>query len=149
MCSSDLSTAAYVYSTSQSAVQVTYVDATTAVVYTNDFTNPRTQQLNEWVYQGGQISPYVPAPTPRPGPPSFISLVPAAQQSVAVGGNITNWQVQGASSLTTDGTYVTLNPFRTYQISFTIGVWYFTTPNEYMVFGAVDENGDQIGRAHV
>ena len=140
----DIVSAAYVYGPYQSAVQVTYSDATTAIVYPNQFEDPRAQQLNRWVAQGNEISAYVPEPTPKPGPPQFISLVPSAQVQVGTGEKIDNWTKESGYGLVTDGTYVTLTPFRTYQISFTIAAWYFTTPNEYMVFGIVDGNDDPI-----
>lgn len=139
-----ISSAAYVYSTNQSAVQVTYVDASTAIVYPNQFESERTQQLNAWVRAGGQIAPYVAPPQPQPGPPHYISLAPAADVLVAANQAISNWVVESSLGLTTDGTYVTLQPDRAYQISFSISTWFFSDPTEYMLFGVVDSNGDPV-----
>lgn len=139
-----ISTAAYAFSTNQSAVQVTYVDASTAVVYPNQFESPRTQQLNVWVRGGGQIAPYVAPPTPVPGPPSYISCAPvAAQVGVTNGTLINTWEATASFGLTTDGTYVTLTGGRTYQIEYAIGVNEMNT-QEWMRFAIVDNNGNLI-----
>ena len=139
-----ISLAAYAFSTSQSAVQVTYVDATTAIVYPNQFESPLTQQLNEWIRDGGQISAYIPPPKPLPGPTQFITLAPSADTLIAQGQVLNSWVTQSSLGLETDGTYVTLTPNRSYNISFAVATWYFSSPNQYMIFAIVDENGDPV-----
>jgi hypothetical protein len=141
----DIVSAAYVYSTSQSVVQVTYIDATTAVVYPNQFENPRTQQLNAWVRGGGQITPFVPTPTPQPGPPAFISLAASANQT-GVGYNtaLNEWISLAEYNLETDGTSVQLIAYRNYEISLAlVAEDYSGSGGE--VFGVVDTaTGDPI-----
>lgn len=140
----NISTAAYVYSTNQSAVKVTYVDASTAIVYRNEFTDPRTQQLNDWVRDGGQITPYTPAPMPVPGSPSFISCVPRLSvTNITTGSLIDEWTTTTAFSLSTDGTYITLLPYRTYQIDYAISVYQMTEAS-WMQFGPVDGSGNPL-----
>jgi hypothetical protein len=139
-----ISTAAYVFSTNQSAVQVTYVDASTAIVYPNDFTNPRTQQLNDWVRAGGLIAPYIPPTLPQPGPPSFISCVPRLSvTNITAGSLIDEWIASSSSNLTTDGTYVTLQAGRTYQIEYAISVYQMTEAS-WMQFGPVNGSGNPL-----
>ena len=139
-----ISTAAYVFSTNQSAVQVTYVDASTAIVYPNEFTNPRTQQLNDWVRAGGLIAPYIPPPVPVPGPPSFISCVPRLSvTNITAGSLIDEWIASSSSNLTTDGTYVTLQANRTYQIDYAISVYQMTEAS-WMQFGPVNGSGNPL-----
>jgi len=122
--------AAYVYSTNQSAVQVTYADASTAIVYPNEFTNLRTQQLNQWVYRGGQIAPYIPPDYPKPGPPAWITCVPSATQGpLTTGGDLTNWEVADSFNLSlTSGTSISLLPYRAYLISVTLNPLDFSNP---------------------
>ena len=139
-----ISTAAYVYSTNQSAVQVSYADASTAIVYPNQFEDPRTQQLNAWVRAGGQITPYEAPPRPLPGPPQYISCAPAATlNGITNGLLITNWSATNSLGLTTDGTYVTLQAGRTYEITYSIGVGQMSAQS-WMRFGIVNSAGGNL-----
>ena len=135
--------AAYVFSTNQSAVQVTYSDATTAIVYPNQFENPRTQQLNAWTRGGGQIAAYIPPPTPNPGPPQFISCAPSGSLTVSEGELITNWSATTSFGLTTDGTYIFLKANRAYEISYSLGI-NFMSAQQWMQFAIVDENDQSV-----
>jgi hypothetical protein len=138
-----ISTAAYVYSTNQSAVQVTYVDASTAIVYPNEFTNPRTQQLNVWVRGGGQIAPFVPTPQPKPGAPAYIFLSPNATQSMGPNTDVTVWESYDSFGMSTDGTYVTLQGGRTYEISVTISLNNFSNDG-FLTFYLFDANDNPL-----
>jgi hypothetical protein len=138
-----ISTAAYAYSTNQSAVLVTYVDASTAVVYPNDFTNERTIQLNAFVRAGGQIAPFVPTPQPKPGPPSYIFMSPNGAETVQANTDITVWEAYDSFGMTTDGTYVSLLPNRTYEIAVTLNLNNFSG-NDFLTFYVVDENDNPL-----
>lgn len=134
-----ISSAAYVYSTNQSAVQVTYVDASTAIVYPNQFESERTQQLNDWVRGGGQITPYVTPPRPLPGPPQFISCYIETEAVVAYDEDITTWGTASSLGLSlTDGTSVQLQAGRAYQIDLTIGVNYIASAPNFIQFTLVN-----------
>ena len=138
-----ISTAAYAYSTNQSAVLVTYVDASTAVVYPNDFTNERTIQLNAFVRAGGQIAPFVPTPQPKPGPPTYIFMSPNGAETVQANTDITVWEAYDSFGMTTDGTYVSLLPNRTYEIAVTLNLNNFSG-NDFLTFYVVDENDNPL-----
>jgi hypothetical protein len=135
----NISTAAYAYSTNQSAVLVTYTDATTAIVYPNQFENPRTQQLLNWVRGGGQIAPYVPTPVPVPGPPSYISCYIETEAVVAYQQDITTWGSASAFGLSLNaGTSVQLTGGRAYQIDLTVGVNFIANAENYIQFTLVN-----------
>ena len=140
-----ISTASYAYSTNQSAVLVTYIDATSAIVYPNQFENPRTQQLLSWVRGGGQITPYIPPPVPQPGPPSFISCTLTGTQNIGGNTDISIWQTVESFGLgLTGGKTISLTPDRSYQFVVTISPWNFTdTTNGYAVFQVVDATTNQ------
>ena len=113
-----ISSAAYAFSTNQSAVQVTYADASTAIVYPNEFLDPRTQQLNEWIRAGGQIAPYVPPPAPLPSAPSYLSLVAnGSSQLFSSAGDIL-WSTSAALNLNlnSDNASIDLKGGRAYQV---------------------------------
>jgi hypothetical protein len=134
-----ISTAAYVYSTNQSAVQVTYVDATTAIVYPNQFESPLTQQLLAWVRGGGQITPYVPPPIPVPAPPSYISCYIETEDSLGYLDDITTWGAATALGLSlTNGTSVQLTGGRAYQIDLTVGVNFIANAQNFIQFTLVN-----------
>lgn len=132
--------AAYILTTKQSVVQVTYIDATTALVYPNEFQDPRTQQLNDFVRGGGQIAPFIPTPVPQPGPPALISCTTTGSQSIALNGDVTIWTVLESSSLAlTAGTSVLLTPDRSYLISISISPYQFSNPTGgYVEFAVCD-----------
>ena len=135
----DIVSAAYVYSTNQSAVQVTYIDAATAIVYPNQFENPLTQQLLIWVRGGGQITAYIPPIVPTPGPPAYISCYIESEAVIAYQQDITTWGAASSLGLSlTNGTSVQLQAGRAYQIDLTLGVNLITLPPNFLQFTLVN-----------
>ena len=132
--------AAYAYSTSQSVVQVVYIDATTALVYPNEFQDPRTQQLNDFVRGGGQIAPYIPPPVPAPAAPAWLSCAMSGTQSIAENTDINIWTDVDSFGLSLiAGKTVTLLGGHAYQISLDLSPISFSdTGGGYAGFQVVD-----------
>ena len=141
-----IASAAYAYSTNQSAVKVTYVDATTAIVYPNIYNNERTQQYYQWVYEGGQTAPYVPPPIPLPGPPAYISCTLSGSLNVGSGTDINTWSDIDSFGLSlTNSKTITLNPDRAYLIDLNLSPWNFTNvAGGYATFQVVDATTNTV-----
>jgi microcystin-dependent protein len=141
-----ISTAAYVFSTNQSAVQVTYIDASTAIVYPNEFTNPRTQQLYDFVRAGGQISPYVPPPSPNAGLPEYVACTMSGTLNISSGTDINIWNSVDNNGLAlVDREAIALTANKTYQISLDLSPWQFSAVSTgYATFQVVDASTNLI-----